>query len=281
MRLDRITLGQLRRAVELYFLESFRGVDKPVPRFEGDDDTPITAVLDRFTDDSKSNSCGARSYALRLGNARYPFMKLKLVEHLFKDEFFFLVDTHDQMFADKNDKDLEKLKVFNRDVKSKVEAAWEGAGLPTTLHLRGVNESCPIAAEPKKGKRILVVDDDEGIQETVATLLRLKGYDVDTANDGEEALETADPKRHALIVMDVEMPRMTGIEASEALRDDPERCRIPILLASAGAYPLAEKHAPGRCMMKPYHSEELFRRVDALLQSSATPDSSNGTASHG
>lgn len=272
MRLDRITIGHLRRALEIYFAESYRGQEKRPPEFEGEADAPITQLIEKFTDETgKQNGlpkgCGAaRCYSLRLGNSKYPFMKLKLAEHLYKDEYFFSVDTHDQMFADQSDPELARLKTWNREVKCKIEAGWEGAGLPTTVNLRGIAECAPVAPGAKKGKRILVVDDDAGILDTVAWMLKVLGYDVDTASDGEEALAMIAPGKYALILSDVEMPRMTGIELRDALAQEPTLARIPILLATAGAVELAERCAPGGFLVKPFHAETLCRFLDALLQ---------------
>jgi CheY-like chemotaxis protein len=266
MRIDRLHLGHLRRALELYFAEAFRGQDRAPPRFEGEDDAPLGGALPRFQDESQRTGCGARGYALRLGNDRYPFMKLRLVEHLFRDEYFFEVDTHDQMFADPSDAELARLKAYNRELKCRIEAAWEGAGLPTMLQLKGIQECAPVTREPRNGVRILVVDDDPAIQETIAKLLDMKGYDVDVANDGEEAVAMADADRHALIVMDVEMPRMNGIEACEILKADPRRRRIPVLLATAGAVELARVAAPDGFLVKPFTAEALLRFLDLLLR---------------
>jgi CheY-like chemotaxis protein len=265
MRLERITIGHLRRALEIYFSKAYRGAEKAPPPFEGDSDSPIEHVLEKFVDEAAKKQGGARCYSLRLGNARYPFMKLRLSEFLYRDEYFFTVDTHDQMFADQTDPELAQLKAWNREVKATIEAAWEGAGLPTTVNLRGIAECEPVAPAPRKGKRILVVDDDPGILDTIAWMLRLKGYDVDTATDGEEGLELADPKKHCLILSDVEMPRMTGIELRDALAQDPARAHIPVLLATAGAVELAARAAPGCFLVKPFHADALFRCIEELL----------------
>lgn len=271
MRLDRLTIGQLRRALDLYFAEGYRGQEKRPPEFEGEAEAPIAEVLEKFVDETAKVSTtnkgcsGARCYSLRLGNTRYPFMKLKLSEHLYKDEYFFTVDTHDQMFADQTDPELARLKAWNREIKCKIEAAWEGAGLPTTVNLRGIAEGRPIAPGAKKGRRILVVDDDAGILDTVAWMLRVMGYDVDIASDGEEALAMITPGKYALVLSDVEMPRMTGIELRDALLADPELSRLPVLLATAGAVEMTARAAPGGFLVKPFHAETLCRFLESLL----------------
>ena len=269
MRLDELPLSKVRRAVDLYLEEAYAGEEPPIlPEFlRGDLDGPTSASLDDFLDESDESCGGARRYALRLGNQRYPFMKLRLVEYLFQGEFFFTVDTHDQMFADQSDPELARLKAYNREVRCKIEASWEGAGLPTTAHLKGLtDDSAPVEREASRGVRVLVVDDDPAIQDTVVRMLQFKGFDCDRADDGEEAVELACAERHQLVLMDVEMPRMSGIEACEELKADPLRAALPVLLMTAGAVDLArDATSPDGFLVKPFRADALFRFIDAVL----------------
>ena len=272
MRLDEITLSRLRRAVELYLEIAYRGAtvpaDLPVPDWAahpaGD---AVADHLGLFLDES-ANDGEVRRYALRLGQASYRFMKLRLVEYLWRDEFFFAVDTHDQMFESADDPELNRLMASNRELKQAIEASWEGAGLPTTVHVKGLAEGTLVGREDSKGVRILLVEDDPSIQETVEHLLEVKGYDVDLACDGREALELADPSRHALVLMDVEMPRLSGIEAMKRLRSDPARAQLPVLLMTAGAVPLAQAEAGTGFLVKPFRADELFRFLELQLDRS-------------
>jgi CheY-like chemotaxis protein len=266
MRLDDVTIRHLRRAIRIYLEEAYRGVPAPAaPAIDADDDAPVADHLGLFLDESAKSPHGIRSYALRLGNERYPFMKLLLREQLVRGEFFFCVDTHDQMFRDTADPELERLKVFNRETKNRIEAAWEGASLPTTQHLSGLVEGMPIEREPAKGVRVLVVDDDVAIQDAIALLLEVKGYAVDRACNGREALERLDPERHDVVVMDVEMPRMSGFEACQEIKADPRLSAIPVLLASAGAVELARAASPDAFLVKPFPPDALFLFLESLL----------------
>lgn len=263
-----ITLHQVSRAFDLYVEVAYREAEVPknLPRVPEGQNAPITSCLgETFRDESSKSEAGARCYSLRLGNARYPFMKFLIQECLFRDEFFFAVDTHDQMFRAQDDPKLATLMAYNREVKASIEAAWEGAGLPAASGLRGLVECTPIAREERRGVRILLVDDTAAVQDTIAQMLDVMGYDVDLAGDGVEALELADPDRHALILMDVEMPRMDGVEACEALRADPRRCHMPILLASAGAVELAREAPADDSLDKPFRADVLRERLASLL----------------
>lgn len=269
MQLDEIRIHHLLRAVGVYLEEAYKGAEPPaVPAFPGPPDDSIRGALGLFTAECQGDGAAPRAYALRLGNRRYPFMKLRIEEHLIRGEYFFAVDTHDQMFCDKEDPELARLKAFNRELKDRIEAAWEGWGLPTVLHLKGLVEGMLLEREPRKGQRILLVDDCAAIQDTIALLLDSKGYDVDLASDGDEALEAADPERHALILMDVEMRRVWGDEACRELKACPRRKSIPVLLASAGAVDLARAAAPDGYLVKPFESAVLIRFLDTLLAKS-------------
>lgn len=272
MHIQDLTLQHLRRAVRLYVNEAYRipgpfSGKQPRFEFEGADDARLMDYVTKapFTDETKRSATGNRSYALRLGNSQYPFMKLLIAEHLVQDEFFFSVDTHDQAFDQNVDPKFCQIRAGNRQLKDDIEAAWDGAHLPTTFHMRGLVDGLAVERRPRNGLRILVVDDDQGIQDTFAQLLILRGFDVDRANDGYEALELADAKRHTAILMDVEMPRVTGTEALIELRADPARAKIPVILASAGAVEAARAAKPYAVLSKPFHAEELFAHLDALL----------------
>lgn len=267
MRLNELPVRKIRRAVDLYLEEAYRGAPCPArPAWlDAPDDATAVDVLPHLLDEQDREGTGARCYALRLGNRRYPFMKLRLQEYLFEGEFFFSVDTHDQMFADQADPELARLKAFNRELKCQIEAGWEGAGLPTLMHLKGMTECRPVARQARKGVRILLVDDDPAIQDTIALMLETRGYDVDRADDGDDAVELADPSRHAMVLMDVEMPRMNGDEACARIKEDPLRSELPILLMTAGAVELARASSPDGFLVKPFHADALFTFIDSQI----------------
>src|SRR5690606_37842692 len=132
------------------------------------------------------------------------------------------------------------VKRYNLDVKARVEQAWSEAGLPTARDLKGLVPTVPAPRTTSTGRRILVVDDDEAIGATLALLLEARGYAVDRLRDGREAVEQADPRRHDLILMDNEMPRLSGFEACRVLKARDETKSIPVLIATAGALTLAQ-----------------------------------------
>ena len=82
------------------------------------------------------------------------------------------------------------------------------------------------------GVRVLVVEDDRDTREMYARYLEHVGMQVETATDGEEALERAAAFAPAVIVMDVGMPRMSGDEAAQRLKADAATRHIPIIALS-------------------------------------------------
>ena len=80
-------------------------------------------------------------------------------------------------------------------------------------------------------KKILVVDDDDAIRMLLLTVLRRRGYRVDAARNGAEALEKMAGARHALVVLDLMMPRMSGYELLDHLEKQSSKPRVLILTA--------------------------------------------------
>jgi DNA-binding response OmpR family regulator len=120
------------------------------------------------------------------------------------------------------------------------------------------------------GETLLVVDDDPVIQKLLQVNFEMEGYQVVLAGDGVEALEKAAEVHPALIVLDVMMPKMNGLEAAERLKADPATASIPVIILSAKAQDADVKagRATGadEYMTKPFDPLELLDRVAALLQ---------------
>jgi two-component system, OmpR family, response regulator MprA len=134
------------------------------------------------------------------------------------------------------------------------------AGLRLGWHSRDVTAP----ARP----RVLVVDDDRAVRESLRRSLEFNGYDVALAADGAEALAgigTADPD---VVVMDVMMPRLDGLEATRAMRSAGHDLPILVLTARDAVGDRVEGLDAGAddYLTKPFALEELLARLRALLR---------------
>jgi two-component system response regulator MprA len=116
--------------------------------------------------------------------------------------------------------------------------------------------------------RILVVDDDRAVRESLRRSLGFNGYEVDLAGDGAEALQHVAAQRPDAVVLDVMMPRVGGLEACRRLRADGDD--IPILVLTARDS-VADRVAgldagADDYLVKPFALEELLARLRALLR---------------
>lgn len=80
---------------------------------------------------------------------------------------------------------------------------------------------------------VLVVDDDPRLLQIIEMYLRLEGYDVTTAENGEDALLRLTQQPVALVILDIMMPGMDGVEVCRQIRADPATSAIPIVMCSA------------------------------------------------
>jgi CheY-like chemotaxis protein len=125
--------------------------------------------------------------------------------------------------------------------------------------------------------RILVVDDDTGLRDALAELLRENGFEVSCAADGSEALGRlgdADAPPPSLILLDLTMPVMDGWTFRAAQRSDPRLADIPtvVLSATLGVDARAlETLAPAAALAKPFELDRLIETVQRLCAHEAVP----------
>ncbi len=129
-------------------------------------------------------------------------------------------------------------------------------------------------------KHILVVDDDPAILRLVCTNLKARDYEVSTAMDGEEALEAVERDFVDLIILDLMMPRLDGVETCRRLR---EWSNVPIIVLSARG----DEKDKVKCLelgaddylTKPFGIAELMARIKTALRHSSTSSAAAATPS--
>jgi len=82
-------------------------------------------------------------------------------------------------------------------------------------------------------KKTLIVDDNEHLRTILASILQFSGYEISEAATGTQAIEKAVSAKPNLILLDLELPDMTGADAAQAISKDPRTARIPIVGCSA------------------------------------------------
>ncbi|MFB9238402.1 response regulator transcription factor [Plantactinospora siamensis] len=119
--------------------------------------------------------------------------------------------------------------------------------------------------------RVLVADDDQAVRDSLERALRFEGYAVELARDGVEALSRVTSDAPDLLVLDVMMPRMNGLEASRRLRAAGNRTPMLMLTArdAVGDRVAGLDAGADDYLAKPFALQELLARVRALLRRTA------------
>jgi|GEM_PF-448578 len=113
-------------------------------------------------------------------------------------------------------------------------------------------------------RSILVVDDEQEVLSSLKEILEHEGYDVDTATNGIDALDKLSRKSFSIVLSDIRMPAMDGIEFAEILKNHPQLKRIPIILFS-GYYDTFESCAD-YFLAKPIESESLLIVINKIFE---------------
>jgi CheY-like chemotaxis protein len=112
---------------------------------------------------------------------------------------------------------------------------------------------------------VLVVEDSRDAREMYAELLRLSGYRVAEAADGEDALDKADDLVPDAIVMDLSLPGLDGREATRRLKASPRTAGIPVAILSGMPAELIRSAGADVCMTKPCPPDVLLEAVHRLV----------------
>lgn len=279
MRFQDLSVREIQRAADVYLKHAW-GAE--VPQAIRDQVRDIRAchetdiALELFDSECSSTYAdgsgqgGFRRYVLRLGNRQYPFMKLVIQEHLLNGEFFFSVDTHDNLSVDADNPDYPawcELKRHNQELKETIEDAWAQSGTPTLASLRELMESMVVPGGTCAGRaRILLVDDEADVAVGLKALLVARGFHVELAHDGVQALaRLAEEPRPDLLMLDNDMPELDGKHVVGEVRASERLAAMPVLMTTAGRLTVEDVGEVNAFLRKPYPRQVLFKVIDQLL----------------
>jgi CheY-like chemotaxis protein len=138
-------------------------------------------------------------------------------------------------------------------------------------------ESEPAVPRPSKGPLVLVVDDEPEIRLLVQRMLGAKGYEVEVASDGAEAVEKAERLVPDLVLLDAMLPKLHGFEACRRIKASPRTRHVPVMMMTAiyrgwrFAQDAKDSYGAADYVEKPFRLDDLLRRVEAALLSGGAP----------
>ena len=123
-----------------------------------------------------------------------------------------------------------------------------------------------------RSKTILVVDDEQRIADTLALILQSSGYETAVAYEGDSALAQASKVRPDLLLTDVIMPGMNGIELALGVSERCPECKVLLFSGQAATAELLDRAKKQGCdfplLAKPIHPEDLLKKVAEILNPS-------------
>ncbi len=128
---------------------------------------------------------------------------------------------------------------------------------------------------------ILVVDDETHILHVVSLKLAKAGYQIITAEDGEEGLEVALERQPDLVITDFQMPFMSGLELCMALKEHSQTAATPALMLTARGFSIASEHLDKTnivgVLSKPFSLREVLSRVQELVGAPAGAEAADAS----
>ena len=131
----------------------------------------------------------------------------------------------------------------------------------------------PPASQAEHGKYVLVVDDSPSVRRVFSNMLKPRGWEVQMARDGLEALDMISHETPAAVLLDIEMPRMDGYELIATLRAQEQYRMLPLVVLTSRAAAKHQQRAvqlgASSYVVKPYQDEELINTLNSLVYGAA------------
>ena len=126
-----------------------------------------------------------------------------------------------------------------------------------------------MAEQPSAPARLLVVDDEVGVRRLIETVLGRAGFVVEPAVTGPQALEKLRSEQYDLVILDLGLPWLHGVEVLATMREDPRTARLPVIVITGShvADTQFDRYEPVALIRKPFEPDTLIAAVTALLQS--------------
>ena len=130
-------------------------------------------------------------------------------------------------------------------------------------------------AKPKNNRRILIVDDEKAIADTLALIFKTQHYEARVAYSAERAIETLAEWRPDLAVLDVVLPQMNGLDLAIVIKANYSACHVLLFSGNANTALLLEeagrKGHQFEVLPKPVHPSVMLERASALLEGTEEP----------
>src|SRR5712691_12412677 len=124
--------------------------------------------------------------------------------------------------------------------------------------------------QPASGDTVLIIEDERDVVDLLALNLRKAGFTTSTAPDGAAGLEKARSEKPALIILDLMLPKMPGLEVCKILKSDPATQQIPILMLTAKAEEIDRivglEFGADDYVTKPFSPREVVLRIRAIMR---------------
>jgi two-component system, cell cycle response regulator DivK len=158
----------------------------------------------------------------------------------------------------------------NKRLDGKRSSLWilaAGSRLASEVHLEMRTQS-KTGLQNEMAKRVLIVEDDRYLLDILGSILRFSGYDIVEAKNGGEAIEKAAFAQPGLILLDLNLPDMKGLEAVRSIRRNQRTAHIPIIACSA--YGEKEREEALRSGMvdylqKPFSAQMVKAKVEEFI----------------